>query len=62
MIAWHGRGAIRYIPFPPGLADSYQSFTQADLTTLRLAGYHDGFISLEEGVRSYLDVLRAPGR
>lgn len=62
VIAWHGRGAIRYIPFPPGLADSYQSFTQADLTTLRLAGYHDGFISLEEGVRSYLDVLRAPGR
>ncbi len=62
VIAWHGHGRIGYIPFPAGLTGSYQSFTQADLTTLRLAGYQDGFISLEEGVRSYLDTLKAQER
>lgn len=61
VIAWHGQGSISYIPFPPELAASYQSFTQADLTTLRLAGYPDSFIGLEEGVRSYLDILRETG-
>ncbi len=61
VIAWHGRGTVRYIPFPAELATSYQSFTQADLATLRLAGYNDGFIDVEAGVRSYLDVLKARG-
>lgn len=61
VIAWHGRGSIRYIPFPAALAGSYQSFTQADLATLRLAGYHDGFVDIEAGVRSYLDVLATQG-
>lgn len=62
VIAWHGRGSVRYVPFPPGLAAGYQSFTQADLGTLRLAGYADEFIGLEEGVRSYLDVLKSQGK
>ena len=62
VIAWHGRGTIRYIPFPAELATSYQSFTQADLTTLRLAGYADSFIGIEEGVRSYLDMLKEAKR
>ena len=44
-----------------GLERSYQSFTQADLTTLRLAGYKDEFIGVEDGVRSYLDVLKSQG-
>ncbi len=62
VIAWHGHGRIRYVPFPAGLAGSYQSFTQADLTSLRLAGYQDAFIGLEEGVHAYLDALKAQGR
>jgi ADP-L-glycero-D-manno-heptose 6-epimerase len=61
VIAWHGRGSIRYVPFPADLAASYQSFTEADLTSLRAAGYSDTFTGLEEGVRSYLDVLKAQG-
>lgn len=61
VIAWHGRGRIRYVPFPPELEASYQSFTQADLTSLRLAGYQDEFIDVEEGVRSYLDELKSQG-
>lgn len=62
VIAWHGHGSIRYIPFPESLRGSYQSFTEADLSTLRLAGYTDEFIGIEEGVRSYLDVLKSQGR
>jgi ADP-L-glycero-D-manno-heptose 6-epimerase len=62
VIGWHGRGTVRYIPFPAGLQESYQSFTQADLGTLRAAGYRDSFIELEEGVRSYLDTLKARER
>jgi len=59
VIAWHGRGQVRYVPFPPGLLAGYQSFTEADLATLRLAGYPHDFIGLEEGVRAYLDWLKA---
>jgi len=59
VIAWHGRGSIRYIDFPASLRDSYQSFTQADISALRGAGYEAGFLALEEGVARYLDWLNA---
>ncbi len=55
VIGWHGRGEKRYIPFPDGLADAYQSFTEADLRTLRKAGYDAEFQPVESGVRAYLD-------
>jgi ADP-L-glycero-D-manno-heptose 6-epimerase len=45
-----GNGEIEYIPFAPGLREKYQSFTQADLTALRAAGYTAEFSSLEEGI------------
>ena len=36
----HGRdGEIVYIPFPEHLKGAYQSFTQADISALRAAGY-----------------------
>jgi len=57
VIAWHGRGRIRYIPFPEHLKGRYQSYTQADLTALRAAGYDRPFKTVEEGVRTYLDWL-----
>jgi ADP-L-glycero-D-manno-heptose 6-epimerase len=57
VLAWHGRGEIRYIPFPPALAGRYQSFTQADMTRLRAAGYAAPFATVQEGVRAYLDEL-----
>jgi len=59
VIDWHGRGEIRYIPFPDHLRDSYQSYTRADLTGLRAAGYEAEFIGLEEGVKRYLDTVGA---
>lgn len=58
VIDWHGHGEIRYIPFPDQLVGSYQSFTEADIDSLRIAGYDRDFLSVEEGVRRYLDVLR----
>ena len=45
-----GAGAIEYVPFPENLAGRYQSFTQADLSGLRDAGYSETFSSLEDGI------------
>jgi len=57
VIDWHGRGRIEYIPFPEKLEGSYQSFTEADMTGLRDAGYDAAFLDIEDGVKRYLDVL-----
>jgi ADP-L-glycero-D-manno-heptose 6-epimerase len=61
VVAWHGRGAICYIPFPGHLQGAYQSYTQADLTRLREAGYDAPFMSVEQGVPRYLDALHGRG-
>jgi ADP-L-glycero-D-manno-heptose 6-epimerase len=50
LIELHGSGQIEYIPFNQKLSGKYQSFTEADLTNLRKAGYTEPFTSLENGV------------
>jgi ADP-L-glycero-D-manno-heptose 6-epimerase len=55
VIARLGAGTIDYIPFPETLADKYQSFTQADLSALRSAGYTEPFSTLENGVAQSID-------
>jgi len=35
------------------LKSCYQSFTQADMTALRQAGYSNNFLSLEQGLENY---------
>lgn len=57
VIQWHGRGEIEYIDFPKHLKGHYQSFTQADITALREAGYLEPFKTVEQGVESYLNWL-----
>jgi ADP-L-glycero-D-manno-heptose 6-epimerase len=57
VIAWHGRGAVRYIPFPDELKSRYQSFTEADITALRKAGYSRPFRDVRVGIKDYLDAL-----
>jgi ADP-L-glycero-D-manno-heptose 6-epimerase len=47
-------GIITYVPFPPALVGKYQSFTQADVSALRAAGYTAPFASVEEGVSRYV--------
>ncbi len=56
---WVDAGRIEYIPFPAALAGKYQSFTQADLTKLRAAGYTAPFATVEEGVSQYVRQLKA---
>ncbi len=57
VIQWHGRGNIEYIDFPQQLIGSYQSFTEADISALRKAGYQQPFRTLEEGITRYLQWL-----
>ena len=55
--ALQAQGAIEYIAFPDALRGKYQSFTQADLTRLRAAGYTGEFATVEEGVARYVGEL-----
>lgn len=57
IISWHGRGKIEYIPFPQDLHGSYQSFTEADMTSLHKISWSAKFANINYGVKSYLDVV-----
>lgn len=54
-----GSGAIEYVEFPEHLKGRYQSFTQADMTRLRAAGYNGAFRDVAAGVRDYVEWLKA---
>jgi ADP-L-glycero-D-manno-heptose 6-epimerase len=53
------QGFVEYIPFPETLKKKYQSFTQADLTRLREAGYDAPFADVETGVARYVRWMNA---
>ncbi|VAW85812.1 ADP-L-glycero-D-manno-heptose-6-epimerase [hydrothermal vent metagenome] len=57
VINYHGRGKLEYIPFPEHLQGSYQSFTEADMSALKTAGYDGVFKTVGEGVAAYLEWL-----
>lgn len=57
VIAWHEAGEIKYVPFPDHLKGRYQSFTEANISALRAAGYDAPFKTVEEGTQLYLDWL-----
>lgn len=50
---------IEYGEFPPALVGKYQSFTQADLTALRAAGYKAPMQTVDQGVAAYVEWLMA---
>ncbi len=54
VLNYHGRGELEYIPFPEHLKGRYQSFTEADMSALRAAGYDAPFKTVEEGVAEYM--------
>lgn len=57
---WHKRdldSVIKYTPFPENLRGFYQSFTEADISKLRNAGYDSAFKDVANGVKDYLDWL-----
>jgi ADP-L-glycero-D-manno-heptose 6-epimerase len=55
--AMRERGVIQYIPFPEDLRGRYQSYTQADISNLRSAGYDEPFLTVEQGVTRYIQEL-----
>ncbi|WP_455223492.1 ADP-glyceromanno-heptose 6-epimerase [Kaarinaea lacus] len=57
VIQFYGRGEIKYISFPDNLKGRYQSFTEADISALRAAGYDAPFKTVEEGVHAYIEWL-----
>jgi ADP-L-glycero-D-manno-heptose 6-epimerase len=58
-----GKGMIEYVTFPAALKGKYQSYTQADISSLRNVSYSAPFLSVEQGVSRYvrelLDASRA---
>lgn len=52
-----GQGLLEYIAFPEALKGKYQSFTQADISRLRSAGYSAPMLTVEEGVSRYVQKL-----
>ncbi len=59
VINYYQRGHIKYIPFPEHLKGCYQSFTEANLEKLRLAGYQHAFKTVEQGVQLYMEWLNS---
>ena len=55
------QGLVEYVTFPEALKGKYQSFTQADISALRQAGYADPFLTVEQGVARYIEHLRQRG-
>lgn len=53
-----GRRFLEYIPFPDKLKGKYQSFTQADISALRDAGYDRAFMDVSTGVSRYIEALK----
>ncbi len=52
---------IEFIKFPNTLKDKYQKFTKADISLLSKTGYNKEFVTLEQGVKKYVDILKKSG-
>lgn len=52
--AMHIKPKIEFIDMPKDLIPQYQNFTQANISSLRGAGYKERFYELEEGVEEYI--------
>jgi ADP-L-glycero-D-manno-heptose 6-epimerase len=50
-------GSLRYVAFPEDLKGRYQSYTQADVSALRAAGYTAEMRDVQTGVAEYVRAL-----
>lgn len=50
---------VDWIDTPPQYRKAYQYFTEADMGRMKKAGYNKPFLSLEKGVASYVEWLKA---
>lgn len=48
------QGIVEYVDFPEALKGKYQSYTEADISQLRVAGYRGEFATVEQGVAKYV--------
>jgi ADP-L-glycero-D-manno-heptose 6-epimerase len=46
---------IEYVPMPEAIRPNYQYYTQANMRKLRELGYDRPFVSIEDGVRRYVE-------
>lgn len=53
---------IEFIDIPEDIRDTYQYFTEADMTKLLNAGYKGGFKTLQEGALDYVKSYLIPGK
>lgn len=53
---------IRFIDTPADIRDTYQYFTEANMSKLRSIGYSEPFYSLEEGVKDYVQEYLMKGK
>lgn len=51
-------GEIEYVDFPEKLINQYQHNTKADISLLKKIGYNQKFISLENGIKKYIEQLQ----
>jgi ADP-L-glycero-D-manno-heptose 6-epimerase len=51
------QGIVEYVDFPAALKGKYQSYTEADISALRAAGYRGEFATVEQGVTKYVKHL-----
>ncbi|MBZ1349445.1 ADP-glyceromanno-heptose 6-epimerase [Alcaligenaceae bacterium LF4-65] len=54
------QGMLRYVEFPEDLKGRYQSYTQADISALRKAGFTAPLRDVQTGVAQYVQALHAP--
>lgn len=57
VIDFYGKGEIEFVDFPEHLKGRYQSYTRADMSKLREAGFTHEFKTVAQGVRAYLEWL-----
>jgi ADP-L-glycero-D-manno-heptose 6-epimerase len=62
LVQLRSQGIVEYVPFPSGLREKYQSYTEADLAQLRGSGYAAPFFDVETGVTRYVEWLLAAAR
>jgi ADP-L-glycero-D-manno-heptose 6-epimerase len=51
------QGIVEYVDFPEALKGKYQSYTEADISALRAAGYRGEFATVQQGVAKYVKRL-----
>lgn len=51
------QGIVEYVPFPELLKGKYQSYTRAEISRLKAAGYTDDFATVEQGIVNYVEWL-----